>query len=130
MRARPITVGLFSLAILAGIIGFAPMLSVFSSGPDSPTFLFTLAKRYEPLAWIRGADRFNSGANIFLQDASGRHPLIPGFAASADPTVSFDGKNVLFAGRQKIEDHWQIWEVRLRRNVSARRAAAGHVVRR
>jgi len=113
VRARPIAVGLCSLAILAGIIGFAPMLSVFSSGPDSPTFLFTLAKRYEPLAWIRGADRFSSGANLFLQDASGRHPLIPGFAASADPTVSFDGKNVLFAGRQKTGDHWQIWEAAL-----------------
>ncbi len=110
MRARPIAVGLCSLAIMAGISGFVPLFPVFSSGPDSPAFLFTVAKRYEPLAWIRGADRFDSGANIFLQDASGRHPLVPGFAASADPTVSFDGKSVLFAGRQKTEDHWQIWE--------------------
>ena len=113
MRARPIAMGLCSLAILVGIIGFAPLFSVLSSGPDSPALLFTVAKRYEPLAWIRGADRFSSGANIFLQDASGRHPLIPDFAASADPTVSFDGKSVLFAGRQKIEDHWQIWEIAL-----------------
>ena len=112
MRARPIAVGLFSPIIIM-IVGFAPMFSVFSSGPDSSAFLFTVAKRYEPLAWIRGADRFSSGANIFLQDASGRHPLIAGFAASADPTVSFDGKSVLFAGKQKTEDHWQIWEVAL-----------------
>ncbi len=113
MRARSIAVGLCSLVVMAGISGFAPLFSVFSSGPDSPTFLFTVAKRYDPLAWMRGADRFNSGANIFLQDASGRHPLIPGFAASADPTVSFDGKSVSFAGKQKTEDHWQIWEVAL-----------------
>ncbi len=125
MPARPIAVGLFSLAILAGIIGFAPLFSVFSSGPDSPAFLFTVAKRYEPLAWIRGADRFSSGANIFLQDAGGRHPLITSFAASADPTVSFDGKNVLFAGRQKSEDHWQIWEVAL--DVTAPRGAPRRV---
>ncbi len=111
MRARPIAVGLCSLVIMAGINGFAPMFPVFSSGPDSPALLFTVAKRYEPLAWMRGADRFNSGANIFQQDTSGRHPLIPGFAASADPTVSFDGKSVLFAGKQKTEDHWQIWEI-------------------
>jgi len=111
VRARPIAVGLSSLAILAGVVAFAPMFPVFSSGPDSPTFLFTLAKRYEPLAWIRGADRFSSSANIFLQDASGRHPLIPGFAASADPAVSFDGKNMLFAGKEKSQDHWQVWEV-------------------
>jgi hypothetical protein len=106
--ARLITVGLLSLVI---IIGFAPTSSVLSSGSDSPAFLFTVAKRYEPLAWIRGADRFSSDAIIFLQDASGRHPLIPSFAASADPTVSFDGKSVLFAGKQKTLDRWQIWEV-------------------
>jgi len=109
VRARPIAVGLSSLIIIM-IVGFAPMFSVFSSGPDSPAFLFTVAKRYEPLAWIRGSDRFSSGANIFLQDASGRHPLIPSFEASADPAVSFDGKKVLFAGKQKTGDHWQIWE--------------------
>ncbi len=116
MRARFIAVGLSSLVIMAGIImagiiGFGPTFSVLSSGPDSPAFLFTVAQRYEPLAWVRGADRFSSGANIFLQDANGRHPLLPHFAASADPTVSSDGKNVLFAGKQKAEDHWQIWEV-------------------
>jgi hypothetical protein len=100
--------GLLSLVI---IIGFGPTSSVFSSGSDSPAFLFTVAKRYEALAWIRGADRFSSDAIIFLQDASDRHPLIPSFAASADPTVSFDGKSVLFAGKQKIQDPWQIWKV-------------------
>lgn len=118
MRARAIAVRLSSLLIMAGIImagiiGFGPTFSVLSSGPDSPAFLFTVAKRYEPLAWARGADRFSSGANIFLQDANGRHPLLPHFAASADPTVSFEGTSVLFAGKQKAEDHWQIWEVAL-----------------
>jgi hypothetical protein len=80
---------------------------------DSPPLLYTVAKRYEGLAWIRGADRFSSDAIIFLQDASRRHPLIPSFAASADPTVSFDGKSVLFAGKQKAQDPWQIWEVEI-----------------
>ena len=88
VRMRSIAVRLSSLVIMAGIvmrdhhagiIGFAPTFSVLSSGPDSPAFLFTVAKRYEPLAWMRGADRFSSGANIFLQDANGRHPLVPAF---------------------------------------------------
>jgi hypothetical protein len=99
--------------IMAGIIGFGPAFSVLSSTPDPPAFLFTLAKHYEPLAWLRGADRFSSGANMFLQDKSGHRPLLPGFAASADPTISFDGKSALFAGKLKAEDHWQIWEVAL-----------------
>jgi len=93
------------------MIGVAPKSIVLSSGPDSPALLFTVAKRYEPLAWIRGADRFSSDAGIFVQDATGRHPLIANFAASADPTVSFEGKSVLFAGKQKTQDRWQIWEV-------------------
>jgi hypothetical protein len=97
--------------IVTIVVGVVPMSSVLSSGPDSPALLFTVAKRYEPLAWVRGADRFSSDAIIFVQDASGRHPLIPGLAASADPTVSFDGKSVLFAGKQKAQDPWQIWEV-------------------
>jgi len=108
VRARLITVGLLSLAI---IITFTPTRSVLSSGSDSPAFLFTVAKRYEALAWIRGADRFSSDAIIIFQDASGQHPLVPSFAVSADPAVSFDGKSVLFAGKQKTQDRWQIWEV-------------------
>jgi hypothetical protein len=99
--------------IMAGIIGFGTTSSVLSSGPDSSAFLFTVAKHYEPLAWLHGADRFSSGADIFLQDVNGRHRLLPRFAASADPAISFDGKSALFAGRLKAEDHWQIWEVAL-----------------
>ena len=84
-----------------------------SSGADSTSFLYTVAKHYEPLAWMRGADRFPSGATIFVHDAQGKHPLVPNFAASADSAVSFDGQRVLFAGKRKAEDSWQIWEIPL-----------------
>jgi hypothetical protein len=114
------------IAIIA--IGFVPSSAVLSSAPESPALLFTVAKHYEPLAWLRGGDRFSSGATIFLQnevqnfevqnkDASGRRPLVAGFAASADPIVSFDGTSVLFAGKQKPGDHWQIWEVAVAKTV-------------
>ena len=92
---------------------------------QSPALLYTVAKQYEALAWIRGADRFSSGAIIFLQDASGRHPLIPGFAASADPAISFDRNRVLFAGKQQIQDHWEIWEISL--DLALTRSAARRV---
>jgi hypothetical protein len=111
---RPIAVAVLSLVIVIGcMIGFAPTSIVLSSGSDSPALLFTVTKRYEPLAWMRGADRFSSDASIFAQDARARHPLIPNFAASSDPTVSFDGKSALFSGKQKTQDHWEIWEVAL-----------------
>jgi len=80
---------------------------------DTPSFLYTIAPRYEPLAWMRGDDRFPSGAMIFLRDGNGGRRLVPDFAASADPSVSFDGLRVLFAGKLKPQDTWQIWEIAL-----------------
>ncbi|MGA7565425.1 MAG: hypothetical protein WBW53_05055, partial [Terriglobales bacterium] len=95
---------------------------------NSPLLLFTVTKRYEALAWVRGADRFSPDAAIFVQDANGRHALVPGFAASADPAVSLDGNSVLFAGKQQAQDHWQIWEIEL--EVAGRSARIGTVPRR
>ncbi len=38
--------------------------------------------------------------------------LIGGNLFSAmDPEVSFDGKKILFTGKKKKTDHWQIWEM-------------------
>ena len=77
---------------------------------------------------MHGGERFPSGATVYLRDGKGRHPLVAGFAASADPSVSFDGQRVLFAGKMKVEDPWQIWEIPLaggepRRVTSARKIA-------
>lgn len=82
-----------------------------SPGAETPSFLYTSTPRYDPLAWMHSADRFPSGATIFVRDGTGQHALVPTFAASADPSVSFDGKRVLFAGKYKSEDPWQIWEI-------------------
>ena len=78
-----------------------------------PVFLYTVAKSYEPLAWMRGEDRLPSGAAIFVKSANAERALLPDFAASADPVVSFDGERVLFAGKAHATDAWQIWEIAL-----------------
>lgn len=75
--------------------------------------LYTVAKVYEPLAWLHGAERFPSGAQIMVSAESDLHPLVRDFAASADPSVSFDGQKILFAGKAHASDPWQIWEVAL-----------------
>jgi hypothetical protein len=79
----------------------------------SPSFLYTAAQSYEPLAWMHGGERFSDGATILVHDAEGGQPLVPQFAASADSAVSFDGQRVLFSGKQKRQDPWQIWEIAL-----------------
>jgi len=109
VRARLILFCTFSL-IVAGLTRHG--LEV-SAAANSPSFLYTVAQSYEPLAWMHGADRFSSGATIFLRDGKGRRPLAPEFAASADSAISFDGRRVLFSGKQQAKDPWQIWEITL-----------------
>ena len=60
---------------------------------------------------MHGADRFPSGATIIVSDGARQRPLVPDFAASADPAVSFDGQRILLAGKVRPHDHWQIWEL-------------------
>jgi hypothetical protein len=103
------------------------ILLLIYSGPTTPAaettarvtpFLYTVAKVFEPMAWIHGADRFPSGAQIFVSVESGGRPLAPDFAASADPSVSFDGGKVLFAGKARASSPWQIWELDLAGGIS------------
>jgi hypothetical protein len=37
--------------------------------------------------------------------------LTPGFLSACDPDISFDGLSILFAGKQKTGDAWQIWQM-------------------
>ncbi len=119
MSTRAILACLLSLFA----VGFMRGGLEVSASTDSLSFLFTVAKNYEPLAWMHGADRFPEGATIFVRDEKGQHPLVSGFAASADSAVSFDGQRVLFSGKRKAEDPWQIWEIVLASG-EARRVAS------
>jgi hypothetical protein len=103
----------FFLAFLLLLIASGPATPASETPSSSTPFLYTVAKVYEPLAWLHGADRFPSAAQIMVSAENGRRPLVPDFAASADPTVSFDGQKVLFAGKVNASDPWQIWEADL-----------------
>jgi hypothetical protein len=76
--------------------------------PPGP-FLFTQTPHYEAAC----ADRFPRGGAIQIVRGTQTRPLAPGFVASADPAISFDGRRVLFAGKQRLGDSWQIWEIPL-----------------
>ncbi|HYM77067.1 MAG TPA: hypothetical protein VE377_13930, partial [Candidatus Dormibacteraeota bacterium] len=95
------------------LITIGPLRSATESAgsSDIPPYLYTVAKSYAPLAWLQGEDRFRADAAIVLSNQNGRHLLLPDFAASADPAVSFDGLRVLFAGKLRAQDPWQIWEI-------------------
>ena len=103
------------LAIVFLLIAIAPAKPATESaaGASLSPLLYTIANSYDPLAWLNGADRFGADAAIFLSEGSRHNLLIPHFAASADPSLSFDAKRILFAGKEHSQDPWQIWELDL-----------------
>jgi len=59
------------------------------------------------------AGRFPQGSRLVRLGAADRTPrnLTPDFYAAADPRTSFDGAQVLFAGKKTPDSSWQIWEM-------------------
>ncbi len=78
-----------------------------------PAVIFTAAPVYESLAGLHGKERFPRGAQLMVLRAGRAEPLVPGLAESADASVSFDGKAVLFAGKKQAGDLWGIWTIAL-----------------
>jgi len=102
-----------SVALLIPVCGFGPDAALSPNARIDADIIVTAAPVYEPLAALRGGERFPKGAQLLLVHASKAVPLVQGFAASADANVSFDAKTVLFAGKQAAGDPWQIWELTL-----------------
>lgn len=78
--------------------------------------IVTAAPAYDPLAALKGGERFPQGAQLLLMREGKTEPLAPGFYATADADVSFDATHVLFAGKQTAADHWRVWELELSDN--------------
>jgi hypothetical protein len=77
------------------------------------TVIVTAAPVYDSLAALRGGERFPQGAQLMAVRAGKMSPLVAGFAASADASLSFDAETVLFAGKKQAGDRWGIWTVAL-----------------
>jgi hypothetical protein len=107
----------FGAVVIAALVSGLSVrcgLSADLSHSASADIIVTAAPSYQPLAALRGAERFPKGAQLLLVHNGSAEPLAPQFWATADSNVAFDGQRVLFAGKQKQADHWQIWEMTLR----------------
>jgi Hydrazine synthase alpha subunit middle domain len=80
-----------------------------SAGLTVP-YVYTEAPRYDAVASQTGAERFSRGAALQIVRPGRKDSLFPSFAASADAAISFDGRRILFAGKQRSSDPWQVWE--------------------
>jgi hypothetical protein len=97
-------------ALLVLMCGFAPD----PSQRIDADVIVTAAPVYEPLAALKGGERFPKGAQLLVIHDGEAKSLVPEFAVSADASVSFDGASVLFAGKKTSGDKWQIWELTLK----------------
>jgi hypothetical protein len=79
----------------------------------STVLMFTRTLSYSAQAWIRGEERFPQGGSIVVKNGSDSHPLVASFAAAVDPSLNLEGTSVLFAGKEKQGDPWQVYEVAL-----------------
>jgi hypothetical protein len=95
------------------LVVLASLVAGQATKSDLPPFLYTAAPRYEAAAWNQGGERFPDGAQLVLVTREGRRDVVPGFFASADAAVSYDGRRILFAGRPSRKDRWQIWQADL-----------------
>jgi hypothetical protein len=101
----------------AGFVALVSLTCGFAPNPSQKLdtdVIVTAAPVYEPLAALKGSERFAQGAKLLLIHEGKAEPLVPEFAASADASVSFDGASVLFAGKKTAGDRWQIWELMLK----------------
>jgi Hydrazine synthase alpha subunit middle domain len=108
MQLRAVTVSLLPLALATFFV------AVRAEAPrrlTKPSLIYTSTPRYDAMAWLRGGDSFPAGAGLMLHSGGRSRSLVPGFAASADANVSFDGASILFAGKKSASDHWQIWQM-------------------
>lgn len=113
-RSAAATVG-FWLILLAALVQGVAGQQTRSGAPSKlmAPVIFTAAPIYNSLAALRGEERFPRGAQLMALRDGHNEPLTPNFAASADASVSFDAKMILFAGKKSAGDPWGIWEVAL-----------------
>ncbi|MHC4928952.1 MAG: HzsA-related protein [Planctomycetota bacterium] len=106
-------VGLFCFAGKGESISFA------AAGLEHPVVttqlpLDTAAEQQGALADGTLRARFGEGGRLVLisPDASTR-VLTEDFHSASDPTISFDGKQILFAAKKTATDSWDIFEMRV-----------------
>jgi len=106
-----------AICALAGMLilvcGFGPDGAQTAGKDIGADVIVTAAPAFDPLAALKGNERFPKGAQLLLLHDGSAEPLVTGFAATADADVSFDAKTVVFAGKQIAGDPWQIWELSL-----------------
>jgi len=62
-------------------------------------------------AWPPRIERPNGSRIVVVEPGRAARILTAGFGSACDPCVSIDGKRILFAGKPRPEDRWDIYEI-------------------
>ena len=108
-RVARAAVAAFPIFLVVLLCGFSADTAEVPALP----IIVTSAPAYDALAALHGGERFPKGAQLLLVRDGKVEPLVTSFAATADASVSFDAKTVLFSGKKAETDCWQIWELTL-----------------
>jgi Tol biopolymer transport system component len=108
----------FALLLPLAMIAVMVARSLPTSGAPLGVDLVFTQIPFQPRDHERGSSRFlldranGQGSRLLWLKTDGSAIVLTSeFSAAADPSVSFDGRKVLFAGRKTASDHWNIWEM-------------------
>jgi hypothetical protein len=110
-RAQLLIAGAVALAAAAGgpVTVVARTAAPAEHGPLLVAEVPAAATPGGPSATLRSLPA--EGGRLVLVTGGKARILTKGFQSAADPEISFDGKRILFAGKQKTSDPWCIWEM-------------------
>jgi len=108
------------LALLLSILFGGPLATGGPPQAGSEVLVFTQLpagqklEKAGPLANGMLRQSYGDGARIVRLRPGGKPELLSsGFHSAADPEISFDGTRLLFAGKRKSGDNWDIYEIGL-----------------
>lgn len=108
----------YALVLAALVLLLAPACSrAAGTGLETPLLVTQVPVGTErtPAGWqpdqLVRADWFEGARLVVVSPDGQQRVLSAGFAAAADPNVSFDGTRVLFAGQKERGSAWRIWEI-------------------
>lgn len=100
-----------SLAILTLLASIAPRAPGKPAAAGAPLIFVQVPFRGSAGDFLSSRPAGN-GSRIVRLDAPGTpRNLTPEFVAAADPSVSFDGRRILFSAKRNPTDPWNVWEM-------------------
>lgn len=106
-----ISIGKYFLCLVACLTLLSSLLT--GNGQALPDIIFVQAPAQADSRYIDGCQILSlSTANLSTAKKEAAVLVLTGeFLSARDPDISFDGKHIMFAGKQKQGDNWQIWQM-------------------